>query len=63
MQTKDKKELRGIVKEIPEIMLKQNVKTLWRKYAPDYNYGTFRKYLSCYRKIEELNKTEKKDGS
>jgi len=49
MDNKQKQELKEIVREIPEMVLRQNIKTLWRRYAPYYNYGTFRKYLIIFR--------------
>lgn len=51
MNNQDKRELSLIVRSISKDEIKNNsIANLWRKYANDFEYATFRKYLrACQR--------------
>lgn len=49
MENWKKIELRAIVKSIPYNELGKKSNDLHKKYALDYNLGTFRKYLKTFR--------------
>ena len=53
MRNSEKAELAAIVKAIPEDKLIEKISVLHRRYAPEFCYGTFRKYLRTFRKGEE----------
>lgn len=48
MRNEEKTELRNIVKRIP-VHIKENrtIVELWRRYAPQFSYAVFRKYLKA----------------
>jgi hypothetical protein len=59
MKNTEKAELRQIVKNIPISECNKSVSSLWKEYAEDFTYGTFRQYFKIFNK---LNGTTKQNG-
>lgn len=61
MKNTQKTELKQIVRSIPISECNQSISKLWKEYAEDFTYGTFRQYFKVF---NQLNGTTKlKEGN